>query len=128
MFTIAKTFEFSASHCLDHLPSDHPCHNVHGHNYTVTLKLSRAGLDKRGFVVDYRELSTFKAWLDATFDHRHLNDVFKSPTTCEYLARFFYDTWKPVLRDLAAVVVSETGKTWCEYTPEPWELEAARGN
>ena len=33
MFTITKQFYFSASHTLDTLPDDHPCTQLHGHNW-----------------------------------------------------------------------------------------------
>ena len=40
MYTIAKQFTFSASHQLDHLPEDHQCARLHGHNYVVEIVLS----------------------------------------------------------------------------------------
>ncbi len=35
MFTITKEFHFSASHQLSHLPEDHQCARLHGHNYVA---------------------------------------------------------------------------------------------
>lgn len=77
MLTITKEFHFSASHVLDRLPSWHPCARMHGHNYTVVLELSarREVLTETGFVRDYRDLDTFKKWMDETLDHRHLNEA-----------------------------------------------------
>ncbi|GAB3166104.1 hypothetical protein GCM10027059_24680 [Myceligenerans halotolerans] len=77
MLRITKEFHFSASHVLDELPEWHPCARNHGHNYIVMLELSaRAGdLTGPGFVRDYRDLDSFKKWVDETLDHRHLNDV-----------------------------------------------------
>jgi 6-pyruvoyltetrahydropterin/6-carboxytetrahydropterin synthase len=75
MYTIAKTFAFSASHIIGGLPPEHPCGRLHGHNYEVEVILQAAALDGVGFVRDYRELSALKEFLDATLDHNHLNDV-----------------------------------------------------
>jgi 6-pyruvoyltetrahydropterin/6-carboxytetrahydropterin synthase len=75
MYTIAKTFAFSASHIIGGLPPEHPCGRLHGHNYEVEVILQAAALDGVSFVRDYRELSALKEFLDATLDHNHLNDV-----------------------------------------------------
>lgn len=116
MYTINKTFKFSASHQLHGLPTDHPCGRLHGHNYTVDVEVRRERLDKTGFVIDFLDLKPFGAWLDATFDHRHLNDVVSQPTS-EVLAKFIYDTVKMMHSDVSAVRVSETPTTWAEYRP-----------
>ncbi len=77
MFIISKEFHFSASHVLGTLPSWHPCARLHGHNYVVVLELSAEdhALAPPGFVRDYRDLDGFKKWVDATLDHRHLNEA-----------------------------------------------------
>ncbi|MGW8884896.1 6-pyruvoyl trahydropterin synthase family protein [Streptomyces sp. NPDC055749] len=120
MFTISKEFHFSASHVLDRLPGLHPCARMHGHNYIVVLELS-APDDSRtenGFVRDFRELSVFKKWMDATLDHRHLNEAMEGvPPSAENLAKWIYDTWCEELPELSAVKVSETPKTWAVYQP-----------
>ncbi|WP_326688899.1 MULTISPECIES: 6-carboxytetrahydropterin synthase [unclassified Streptomyces] len=122
MLTITKEFHFSASHVLDRLPSWHPCARMHGHNYIVVLELSarREDLTDAGFVRDYRELDTFKKWMDETLDHRHLNEAMGggiSPSA-ENLAAWICDLWIEHYPELAAVRVSETPKTWAEYRPE----------
>ncbi|MFI1966566.1 6-pyruvoyl trahydropterin synthase family protein [Streptomyces pathocidini] len=120
MFTISKEFHFSASHVLDRLPSWHPCARMHGHNYIVVLELSAApeGLTEAGFVRDYRDLDAFKKWVDATLDHRHLNDAMGGGNpSAEHLARWIFDTWADELPELTAVSVSETPKTWATYRP-----------
>lgn len=117
MFTISKRFGFSASHQLTGLPDGHPCARLHGHNYEVEVELS-AILNEVGFVVDYRALDVFKAWLDDTVDHRHLNDVLDQPTA-ELLARRLYDEVGRFLPGVpvVGVGVSETPKTWAWYRP-----------
>lgn len=123
-YAISKRFEFSASHVLDGLADDHPCSRLHGHNYAVELELCAETLDPVGFVWDYRALDSFKAWLDRTLDHRHLNDVLGDTNpSAENLARYihvmvgerrFID--RPGVM-LTAVTVHETPRTWAEFRP-----------
>lgn len=118
MFRIAKQFHFSASHQLQQLPASHPCANLHGHNYIAEVILESDTLNAVGFVVDYRELSPLKTYIDETLDHRHLNDVFGTTlTTAENIAKHLYDWAKARWPETAAVRVSETPKTWAEYRP-----------
>ncbi len=118
MFRITKEFHFSASHQLCGLPDDHPCARMHGHNYIVEVELSAAELDETGFVVDYRDLSPLKRYVDDELDHRHLNDVFgHDMVTSERLAKEIYEFCKSRWGQTTAVRVSETPKTWAEYRP-----------
>jgi hypothetical protein len=57
LYTIAKSFSFSASHKIEGLSADHPCSRLHGHNYEVEMILQSSVLDAVGFVRDYRELA-----------------------------------------------------------------------
>lgn len=117
MYRISKEFHFSASHRLDHLPADHQCARLHGHNYVVVVELASAELDADGFVRDYHELKALKDHLDAEFDHRHLNDVLEGPPTAERLARHLFDWARSRWPDVSAVKISETPRTWAEYRP-----------
>lgn len=125
MFTISKDFTFSASHVLQGLPATHPCSRLHGHNYTVRVELTGT-LDPVGFVVDYRDLTPFKEYLDDELDHRHLNDLMGENPTAEHMARkLCIVVWDMLATmDTAAlervqhitVAVSETPKTWARHT------------
>ena len=118
MYRITKEFHFSASHQLTHLPADHQCARLHGHNYIVVVELASGELDDDGFVRDYHELKPLKEYIDNEFDHRHLNDVLGyEKVTSEFLAKHFYDWCKARLPETSAVRVSETPKTWAEYRP-----------
>lgn len=117
MYRITKEFHFSASHQLDHLPEDHPCARLHGHNYVVVVELAAEDLDADGFVRDYRALAPLKEYIDTRFDHRHLNDVIEGPATAERLAKHFFDWCRARWPETAAARVSETPKTWAEYRP-----------
>ena len=120
MIRIWKQFDFSAAHFLPHVPEDHPCRNLHGHNYKVTMEIEADSLDHQGFVVDFNSLDFFKDWLNNTFDHGRqgiLNDVLDNPTS-ELLARYIADNspWVGNGRvRLYSVTVQEsdkTGATW----------------
>ncbi|MFN3526349.1 MAG: 6-carboxytetrahydropterin synthase QueD [Paracoccus sp. (in: a-proteobacteria)] len=117
MYRISKEFHFSASHCLSHLPADHQCARLHGHNYIVVVELASPDLNADGFVRDYHELKPLKDYLDDRFDHRHLNDVLDMPSTAENLARHVFDWCRSRWPETSAVKVSETPKTWAEYRP-----------
>lgn len=117
MYRISKEFAFSASHQLTHLPADHQCARLHGHNYRVVVVLEGASTNRDGFIRDYGDLAPLKHYIDTTLDHRHLNDVFGDPsaTTAEHLARRLFDWCRMHWPEVAAVRVSETDKTWAEY-------------
>ena len=117
MFSIRKEFHFSASHQLDHLPAEHQCARMHGHNYIVVVELTSASLNENGFVCDFQDLNPLKAYIDDRFDHSHLNDTLDVPSTAENLAKHFYDWCKGKWPETSAVLVSETPKTWAEYRP-----------
>jgi len=118
MYRIRKSFQFSASHQLFGLPKNHPCTRLHGHNYEVMIELASATLNETGFVIDYRELSEFKDYIDNNLDHRHLNDVLgEDDTTAERIANHLYHWAKVKWPEVSAVSVSETSKTWAEFRP-----------
>lgn len=119
MFRISKEFHFSASHQLTHLPGDHQCARMHGHNYIVVVEMAARELNADGFVRDYHELAPLKAYIDECFDHRHLNDVLNVASTAENLALHFYEWCAARWPETTSVKVSETPKTWAEYRPAP---------
>ena len=107
---------FSASHSLQNLAEGHPCCNLHGHNYEVIIELRSEKLIKTGFVLDYRDLTPVKKYLDTFLDHKHLNDVLLLVNpTAELIALHLYETFKPTIPALYAVEVSETPKTSARY-------------
>lgn len=116
-YTIGKAFTFAASHQLDGLSEGHQCGRLHGHNYTVSVELAADELDDTGMVEDFGDLAPFKAWLDSTLDHRHLNDVLDANPTAENLARYLYGMADHLLRNATAVTVWETPTCWATYRP-----------
>jgi len=124
MFQISKEFAFSASHRLEHLPPEHQCSRLHGHNYVVRVLLRSDRLDSDGFVLDYGRLAPLKAYIDEQLDHRHLNTVLGENVTAERMAWHLLDTItreRMVPSDVdVAVEVSETPKTWAGCYPPGW--------
>lgn len=116
-YTISKRFDFSASHVLEGLPDDHPCSRLHGHNWRCVVVLEADDLNAVGFVRDYRELSPLKDWLDAEFDHRHLNDKVPFNPTSENLSRYIFERAAALWPEVKEIRISETEKTWCVYRP-----------
>jgi 6-pyruvoyltetrahydropterin/6-carboxytetrahydropterin synthase len=118
LYTIAKRFAFSASHRIGGLPPSHPCARLHGHNYEVEIVLESATLDTTGFVRDYHELSALRDFIDATLDHKHLNEVLgHDRTSAEIISKWLYDWCKARWPEVVAVRVSETPRVWAEYRP-----------
>ncbi len=117
MFTISKTWRFSASHQILSLESDHPCRRLHGHNYEITFRFTQDQLNEHGFVRDFNQLNAeIGAWVKEVLDHRHLNDVPGVGTTSsECVAKWGFLTWSCKFPSLVAVRVSEGGTTWAEY-------------
>lgn len=119
-YTISKDYHLSASHVLNGLPDGHQCGRLHGHNYHLRLTLTADALDPTGFVIDYGNLKPFGDWLDATLDHRHLNDIVDGNPTAERLSEWLADKARRLLNLSphvgVTVSVSETPKTWATWT------------
>ncbi|MCB7129906.1 MAG: 6-carboxytetrahydropterin synthase [Candidatus Brocadiales bacterium] len=132
-FSIAKDFHFAAAHRLLHLPIDHKCSHLHGHNYIVRT-VFEGEVDDRGFVIDYGELDPLKQIIDQKFDHRVLiaesdleliglctslnTNVAVLPienTSAEYLAKYLYDQFHKSGFEVSQILISETPKTWAIY-------------
>ena len=114
VFTISKQFKFSASHIVDHLPEGHPCGRLHGHNYTVEVRLRAGLLTPEGFVRDFGQLEPLKRFIDDQLDHRHLNDVVPCSTTSECMSAWLLSKCLEWWPETISVRVSETPLTWAE--------------
>lgn len=114
-YQISKQFHFSASHQLTHLPPEHQCARLHGHNYIIEVVLEADELNEQGFIRDYGDLKAVKALIDS-LDHRHLNDVLRGAenTTAERMAAWMVEQFRALYPEVVAVRVSETPKTWAE--------------
>ncbi len=89
-----STVKLSCAHHLTSMPEGHKCGRAHGHTYHVTVRLSCAGLDEHGMVMDFGLIKTF---LRERVDHQDLNEVFQRhgmeeiETTAENLCHFFFE-------------------------------------
>jgi 6-pyruvoyltetrahydropterin/6-carboxytetrahydropterin synthase len=120
--TIGKRFTFCASHRLPGLPDGHKCARPHGHNYAVEVAVGADRLAEPGFVTDFADLAPLKTYLDASFDHRDLNEALDVPPTsenlAEHIASWFIGNLEPRIPGrLVSVRVSETESTWAEFVP-----------
>ena len=119
MYTIAKQFTFDAAHKLDNLSDGHKCGGLHGHTYTVEIRLSYPGLDQKGMVMDFGDLAPFKEVIDKFYDHRYLNETMLENPTAENIARDLYSVAANMFPQYKIRVrVWETPKAWAEYGKE----------
>jgi 6-pyruvoyltetrahydropterin/6-carboxytetrahydropterin synthase len=126
---VEKSFTFDAAHRLPLVPEGHKCGRMHGHTYTLVVKLSCSELVD-GMVIEYGELGGLVRPIVDEVDHRTLNEVrgLENPTT-EILAQWFNARIKKVFarshevnglqrlsRELRlAVTVHESATTKCTY-------------
>ncbi len=113
---IYRTFNFDAAHYLPKVPDGHKCGQMHGHTYTVEIRL-RGEVDAvAGWVRDFGDLKEAFRPLEALLDHRVLNDVpgLDNPTS-ELLAQWLWDRLTPSLPELCSIAVSETANSGVIY-------------
>lgn len=121
--TITKTFGFEAAHYLPMMPEGHKCRRMHGHSFRIEVKLAGEPDAQTGILMDFAEIKTVVKPLIEMLDHWVINEVgeqagsvlLQNPTS-ENLAKWFYETLKPLLPQLHAIVVHETCTSKCEYT------------
>jgi len=113
---LRKTFQFEAAHLLPKLPKTHKCRRLHGHSFQVELVVAGAVDTKRGWVMDYAEISAAFKPLWEKLDHYYLNDIpgLENPTS-ETVAVWIWRKLKPRLPLLTEVVVAETCTARCVY-------------
>ena len=55
---VFKTFSIEAARSLPNLPDDHPCTNIHGHSFKITITVSGNINETSGFVIDFGDVDT----------------------------------------------------------------------
>lgn len=75
MYTVTKSFHFAAAHRLMYYEG--PCRFVHGHNFVVTMTLSaeQPADVANGFVYDFKQLTTFKQFVEEKYDHAFITQL-----------------------------------------------------
>lgn len=115
-FELKQQFRIESARFLPNLPAGHPCANMHGHSFVLTLRLVGNKDPKIGWVRDYHEITEVMTPLLRQLDHQVLNNVagLENPTS-ENLAEWLYGKVKNKLPELIQVGVAETPSTECFY-------------
>jgi len=80
MYKISKSFDFCYGHRVYSqnvntkysIDDENPCRRIHGHQGNVTVELRALSLDHRGFVIDFKELTFLKKFINDNLDHRFI--------------------------------------------------------
>jgi 6-pyruvoyltetrahydropterin/6-carboxytetrahydropterin synthase len=116
MFELRRTYRFEAAHFLPNAPEGHRCRRVHGHSYTIELRVSGEIDEAAGWVIDFADIDVVAEPLRAALDHQLLNDIegLANPTS-EAVARWIWQNVKPRLEALSTVIVRETPRSACAF-------------
>lgn len=94
MYEILVRTRFAAAHSLNEYEG--PCARLHGHTWQVEVTVRGKELDRRGMLVDFKEIKAGIKKIIEELDHQNLNDLepFKNGgienPTAENLARYIY--------------------------------------
>jgi 6-pyruvoyltetrahydropterin/6-carboxytetrahydropterin synthase len=123
MYEIVVEGHFDCAHYLREYRGK--CENIHGHRYTVRVRLKMMKLNEIGLAYDFTNLKGFLKEITGKFDHTSLNEVppfDKMNPSAENIARTIYAELRlkmaaePV--NLSAVEVWETPEQGAVYTPD----------
>lgn len=119
-FMLKQHFQIESARSLPHLPSTHPCSQVHGHSFKITLIFVGPLDPQKGWLIDYNDIQNWMKPILQQIDHRLLNEVsgLENPTT-EMIAYWIFDRAKKEMPSLVQVAVSETSSSECFYPSEP---------
>lgn len=87
MYYVTKRLEVAGAHNLT-LDYDSKCHDLHGHNWVITVKCASDALNSNGMVVDFTHI---KKVVSDKLDHKYLNDLFDFNPTAENIAKWICD-------------------------------------
>ena len=71
MFYVSKRMEIAGAHNLT-LDYESKCHNLHGHNWIVTVYCKSKTLNQNGMIEDFTHI---KQKIHDKLDHKYLNEV-----------------------------------------------------
>ena len=120
MFRLKRKYEFHAARKLTALKENHPCGDLHGHTFTVTIKVSGDKLTDEGWIMDFYDIDAcFNDKVHKELDHKYLNEIegLSNPTT-EHVAIWIWNKLKHDLINLYSVSVSEGNSYGCKYYGE----------
>ncbi len=119
-YQIKQHFQIESARRLPHLPSTHPCSQVHGHSFKIILTLEGPLDPVLGWMMDYNDIAKICKPTIEQIDHRYLNEVpgLENPTS-ELLAFWIFNQLQPLFAKttvgLQKVTVLETPFTECSY-------------
>jgi 6-pyruvoyltetrahydropterin/6-carboxytetrahydropterin synthase len=116
---LVKSFDFEAAHWLPCFPEGHKCRRLHGHSFRVEVVVEGVVPADRGYLIDYGEIKRAIQPIKERLDHYCLNEIegLENPTS-EMIAVWIWQRLKPVLPELAELVVHETCTSRCHYRGE----------
>ena len=109
-------FTFEAAHRLPNVPDTHKCARLHGHSYSVEVRVGGELHPELGWVQDFGEIRQACEPVRTALDHRLLNEVegLENPTS-ELLAVWIWQRLVGEIPGLLAVTVRETPRSGCTY-------------
>ena len=116
---VFKTFTIEAARSLPNLPDGHPCKNIHGHSFKITITVTGNVDNKTGFVMDFGDIDeTFNPLL-SKLDFSYLNDIegLENPSS-ENVCQWIWERLAPSLPGLSQIDIKETDSTGCIYKGE----------
>ncbi len=123
MYEIIVEKSFEAAHFLRGYKGK--CENLHGHRYSVVVRLKATRLNDIGLVYDFTDVKKHLSGIIAGFDHVSLNDIppfDKINPSAENIAMTIYQELKAQLNSepvtVAAVEVWENPQQGIVYSPD----------
>jgi len=122
MYEISVEKSFEAAHYLRDYKGK--CENMHGHRYTIVVKVSATRLNEIGLAYDFTDLKAHLGKILERYDHTCLNDVppfDKINPSAENLAATIYKELKKKLTNevtLLSVSAYETPHQGITYRPD----------
>jgi 6-pyruvoyltetrahydropterin/6-carboxytetrahydropterin synthase len=113
---VYKHFTFDSAHFLPNLPENHPCKQLHGHTYHLTVFIEGEVDKDLGWVMDFRVLKQVVGSVLERVDHQLLNTIpgLENPTS-ETIVRWLWNEAKPKLPLLKRIELKETPSSGVVY-------------
>lgn len=123
MYEIVVEQHFEAAHFLRGYKGR--CENIHGHRYSVVVRLKSGKVNDIGLVYDFTDVKRHLREIIAGLDHASLNDIppfDKVNPSAENIAATIYRELKPKLAGepvtISAVEVWENPEQGIVFTPD----------
>lgn len=118
VFNLKHQFRIESARFLPRLPEGHPCKQIHGHSFLITLEIESPSLHPElEWLIDFNQVSEAAKPVLKLLDHQLLNEVpgLENPTS-ENLCLYIFRKLKPQLQQLKKVSIQETLDTECSVS------------